>query len=670
MNKLFDGSTRIMLRLKYRYKFAVIGASFLLPLAVVLFFFQTDVNTNNSFCLTERDGIVYCKPVLRLFEHVIRHENLAVDATLAGSASGSAGLAASERDVYADIADVNRVDARLGAGLSASKDWEAIKDQWEKTKSVSGGAQTLIDAHVALLTQITNFLANVGTNSNLILDPDIDSYYTMDSLLTQVPIIAANVAEARDTARVIAATHISNEQQRTRLVVLGGGIDSAVSAMTSDVARACAATPALKSNLGVAHAAASDALAPFSKFLSSDATSGAASPDAISRLGDDAQSRFADYLSSGMPVLDKLLEHRSTQFVVRRSAVDLCAVVFLGLAAYLFIGFYRAVTAIADSLVATTTKMATHEHASTDAPVVIARVNGTDELANVVNKLLATLEEADANLKAKSAELLALVGETQNTADSIVHQSREIATASNDLASRAADQTSSLDRTAARTQQITASVRLGVEHARNAETLARAALSGANTGAAVSRDAVEAIREVDVVSRQISSVVSTIEDLAFQTNLLALNASVEAARVGDAGRGFAVVAAEVRALASRCSAAAKEIKGQSSQIAAKVSRGSALAMKSGDHLSNITRDVTIVAEAISQIASGLDEQRIGIEQVNGAILQLDQGTQQNAALAEQFAACSQTMMDRSVEMSDLIVRLGAEPQSSTTAKAA
>jgi methyl-accepting chemotaxis protein len=199
-------------------------------------------------------------------------------------------------------------------------------------------------------------------------------------------------------------------------------------------------------------------------------------------------------------------------------------------------------------------------------------------------------------------------------------------------------------------------VKHSADNAAQASQLAVAARDQAERGSAVVQSAVSAMNEINVSSRKIADIIGVIDDIAFQTNLLALNAAVEAARAGAQGRGFAVVAAEVRNLASRSAAAAKEIKILIRESVTKVEDGTQLVDASGRVLQEIVIGVKKVTDVVAEIAASSHEQASGIEQVNKAVMSMDEVTQQNAALVEEAAAAAQSLTEQAANLSQLMAR--------------
>jgi methyl-accepting chemotaxis protein len=224
------------------------------------------------------------------------------------------------------------------------------------------------------------------------------------------------------------------------------------------------------------------------------------------------------------------------------------------------------------------------------------------------------------------------------------------------LSQRTLEQSGSLEATAASVERITATVHQNAESAARASTLASSASDQAENGGGVVTQAVRAMTDINDASRRIADIIGVIDEIAFQTNLLALNAAVEAARAGEHGRGFAVVASEVRNLAGRSATAAREIKALIQDTARKVNDGSALVTRSGETLHQIVASIKTVSALVAEIAAASREQSQGIEQINRAVLQMDEFTQTNGSLVAQAAAASQTMAQRAGELNAMMER--------------
>jgi methyl-accepting chemotaxis protein len=244
--------------------------------------------------------------------------------------------------------------------------------------------------------------------------------------------------------------------------------------------------------------------------------------------------------------------------------------------------------------------------------------------------------------------------------DKVASGGQEIATASDDLSRRTEQQAASLEETAAALDQVTSTVKKTTDGARQARTVASEARGDAEQSGEIVRRVVEAMGRIEKSSAEIGRIIGVIDEIASQTNLLALNASVEAARAGDVGRGFAVVASEVRAMAQRSAGAAKEIKGLISASKTEVDTGVRLVAETGESLSRIVGKVSQIDSVVADIAAGAEEQSRALQEVNIAVNQMDQATQQKAVMAEETTAAARSMLQETQQLSEMVgqFRLG------------
>ena len=251
--------------------------------------------------------------------------------------------------------------------------------------------------------------------------------------------------------------------------------------------------------------------------------------------------------------------------------------------------------------------------------------------------------------------------QVRGVVDSISTASTQIAIGNQDLSARTEQTASSLQETASSMEELTSTVRQSADSAVQANQLATSAAQVAQRGGDVVSQVVSTMDEINASSKKISDIIGTIDGIAFQTNILALNAAVEAARAGEQGRGFAVVASEVRSLAQRSAQAAKEIKTLIGVSVEKVESGSALVQNAGTTMDEIVSSVRRVTDIIGEISAAASEQSQGIGQVNVAVTQLDQMTQQNAALVEESTAAAESLKEQAARLADVVgaFRLGA-----------
>lgn len=270
-------------------------------------------------------------------------------------------------------------------------------------------------------------------------------------------------------------------------------------------------------------------------------------------------------------------------------------------------------------------------------------VTSTDE----TGKLLGALKEMNGNL-------VRIVSQARTGTETIATASNQIASGNLDLSSRTEEQAASLEETASSMEQLTSTVKQNADNARQANQLAVAASTTASRGVEVVNEVVATMVFIQTSAQKIADIIAVIDGIAFQTNILALNAAVEAARAGEQGRGFAVVASEVRNLAQRSAVAAKDIRILIADSVDKVETGSKLVNEAGKTMGEIARSAKQVTDIMSDIAAASEEQSAGIHQINQAVAQMDQVTQQNAALVEEAAAAAESLKEQAIALANVV----------------
>lgn len=284
----------------------------------------------------------------------------------------------------------------------------------------------------------------------------------------------------------------------------------------------------------------------------------------------------------------------------------------------------------------------------------LERLAGGDLLFQLNRPLAAEYEKLRHDFNGATSQLHDVMVMIARNADAVRSGAHEITAASDDLARRTEQQAATLEETAAALEQITATVRRTAEGTGEAKKLVGGARSETDHSDDIVRKAVQAMSAIEASSREIGQISGLIDEIAFQTNLLALNAGVEAARAGDAGRGFAVVATEVRALAQRSAAAAREIQGLIATSDREVAAGVQLVGETGSALQRIGRQVSALDGLVAEIAASSQEQSTGLAEVNLAVSQMDQVTQQNAAMVEETTAASHSMSSEAASLAELL----------------
>lgn len=286
----------------------------------------------------------------------------------------------------------------------------------------------------------------------------------------------------------------------------------------------------------------------------------------------------------------------------------------------------------------------------TEAQVVLTALASNDLTRTLTGVYQGEFEQMKTSLNGALTNLATTIAAVRESVEAVAAGAEQITKGNEALSQRTSEQASALEETSASMEEMTSTVKQNADNAKQANQLAMAARDTADKGGAVTKRAVDAMREINLSSKKIADIITVIDEIAFQTNLLALNAAVEAARAGEHGRGFAVVAAEVRNLAQRSATAAKEIKGLINESIQRVNDGSELVNQSGKTLEEIVYAVKRVGDIIAEIAAASQEQASGIDQVNKAIMAMDEMTQQNAALVVETTSASQSMQSQAAEL--------------------
>ena len=650
MKALFKPATKLMGSLRFSAKFALVSLLFILPIAFLSWMLVSELNSTIAFAEKERVGVAYNRALISMLQHVQHHRGLA-GGLLNGDKSFAPRVEAKQAEIAKDLEEIEALERAHGGALNSAKQWSETKAKWLELKAKLAGmtGKQSYEAHTALARVFLDFIAHVGDASNLTLDPDIDSYYLMDTFLSKLPESAEAAGQARAFGMGIVTRKKMEAEEKANLMVLLAGAEAGYKSSLSNLDKA------FRENAGVAEKLkdAKPLVASMEKFIAAarnkviNADPVAISPQDYYAVSTQAIDENFKVNAQVVAELDGLLVKRISAKNLRKHQILAGEALALLLAAYLLIGFYLAVNASLWSAVAAADAIA-GGNLSTQI-----EVNSKDETGQL---LLA--------LKRMNESLRDVVGKVRSASDSIGTASSEIAAGNHDLSSRTEEQASSLEETASSMEELTATVKQNADNAKQANQVAASASSVAAKGGQVVSQVVDTMGAIHASSKKIADIISVIDGIAFQTNILALNAAVEAARAGEQGRGFAVVASEVRSLAQKSAGAAKEIKGLIEDSVSKVDSGSKLVDSAGQTMEEVVAAVKRVTDIMSEISAASAEQSSGIEQVNQAITQMDQVTQQNAALVEESAAAAESMREQAVGLigSVSVFKLGDESQ--------
>jgi methyl-accepting chemotaxis protein len=613
---------RLFRAINFHAKAAIIALTFIVPIAVLAWNYHGDKAEAIAFSAKEREGVVYGRELMPLLQLLQRQRLLAVQ--------GQPQPGELAKAIEAQSAKLAAAEKQLGADLGTAAAYTKWRDSAAKLAGTKGAAA--FEAHSAHVQALIDLLGAATDGSNLTLDPDIDTYYLMDTAMFRMPVIAEGVAQTQALGVTMlagtpptgtppdpAALRRATEQAvmtAVNLAAVQSGLDKSIGYNASVKAP-------LQAEAG------SNALAAYLKQL--DGTllrAEGAQGDAAAHVAAAERTLEAAAAFTGRATdqLDRLIGERVARLEASRLLTSGIVVAALLLALYLFISFHKV-------LQGGMRTVAFHINAMSHGDLTThPRVWGADEAAGLMHEL-----------SAMQRELRRIVAGVRTASSQIVHSSDEIAHGAQDLSARTEQSAANLQQSASAMEQISATVRQTAGVAQDATRLAAENKTAAERGGQIMGTMVATMQDIHASSSKIGEIISTIDGIAFQTNILALNAAVEAARAGEAGRGFAVVASEVRALAQRSAGAAREIKSLISTSVEQVASGTEIVKRAGGAIDEIVGRTKAVDGVLVQIAVGADEQARGVTATTQAVHALDGATQQNAALVEQTAAAASAL---------------------------
>jgi methyl-accepting chemotaxis protein len=718
---LLGPAVALLDRLGLARKLVVIALVLIAPALFATWQFRSQQNAQIAFSAKERVGVRELVPAGRLLADLARARALQVRAD-AGDAAAAREAPGARDAVTRSSAALEAVDRELGERLGTRQSWARLRASIARTLAQPAGAYAALDAYDGLTAATLRLIVQAGNESNLILDPDLDSYYLMDALVNKVPatLDAAGRVSAREVA-MVASDH-STEADRILLAVDQGVVNSTIDSAQSGLRTAYARTNdrTLRAALEAPAAGLAGTLASLSAELGRAVRRG---PDvtAAATLGEDAVSDAATLQARLAPALDRLLAARVARLRASAQRTYVVVGVGIGLAAYLFLALFFAMTGSVDRLVRAADAIA---EGDLDQDLAVRSRDEIGALAQAFERMVAYLRDAaeaagriargdlttppqprsdrdvfGTAFAAMAAQLRALVERLSDSAGQLAAASQrltattreagrsfeEIAGAMDEMAHGARDQVETVERTRSLAEEMAGASRASADDAiatrRSVDEARSLARDGAATVSAASEAmhglrassarATDTIAELGARSEQIGSIVATIAAIAEQTDLLALHVAIEAARAGEHGRGFAVVADEVRKLAeeSRRATAAVATLVEEVQVhtrraidavasGAQVGEDGANAVEAA-HASfeRIDAAVDAMAERVAQIAAAVDQVADGSDRVRGDIATVARVAERSSASTEQVSASTQQTAAATQEIASSAVEL-------------
>jgi methyl-accepting chemotaxis protein len=528
-------------------------------------------------------------------------------------------------------AEVRKLDKK-----PISAQWDIVWRDWQtlrgnvKNKAITSPQS--FAAHSALVPKIITLNELISDHYGLSLDPDRDTYQLIQSMYYQLPMLTEELGRLRAKGTAPLTKKEITPEDRLALQGIIARVNDRLGQTSGAYTKAITENPDIDSKLTTRFKAAVDAATSISALAENEIIKPETlSYDALKWVAESTAAIDAqfDLNAAAAAEIDRMIAGKIDRFNSVRWMMLASCIALVAVAAYMAVLIMRSVTTPLNNAISVAQSVASGN-----------LVNDFDVgPENEVGQLLRALKEMNDSLRT-------IVADVRHSVDSISAATHDIASGNADVSSRIESQASNLQETASSMEELTSTVRQNTENARQANDLVQSASTVASRGGSVVSQVVQTMGEINDSSRKIVDIIAVIDGIAFQTNILALNAAVEAARAGEQGRGFAVVAGEVRTLAQRSAAAAKEIKELINRSVAKVEAGNSLADQAGHAMEEILHSVQRITQIVSDIAIASEEQGSGIEQINQAVTQMDDMTQQNAALVEQTAAASASLEEQ------------------------
>jgi len=621
---------RLFRKLSFPAKAGWVAMAFLIPLLLLLFFLVSASREQIDIARSERAGARYAQVLLELLP--------AAQARRHAYAANSIEAVTHQAKVTAAMDAIAARHAELGSTLGVETGYAALKKAHEALLQIptASNSDATFVLHSQFVKLATDLLRKTADGSQLTLDPEADTFYLQNVAVARGPRLAETLARLRSIGAIALATKDTKElggYRRDVLVDLLAAHDLLQEEVEASLQAIVAVTPEVDKMVAMkaADAAARALVKAVKQQILGQQIEGDAA--AFLAVADDAVNRVAKVNTRLLTQLDERLQARISrlqQTMLLQVAMSAC---FIAMAGYLMLAFYRV-------MMGGLQEVSGHLKEITKGNLTTSPIPwGRDEAA----QLMVTMGLMQESLRRIVGNVLLSAGQVQSA-------SEEIAAASNDLSGRTEKTAASLQQTAASMEQIAATVKQTAETVDGAMAIVHGNASAATRGGEVMGQVVSTMERIQISSNKIGEIIGVIDGIAFQTNILALNAAVEAARAGEQGRGFAVVATEVRALAGRSAAAAKEIKVLIGSSIEQVGQGNQIAAEAGATMREIVINADKINGLMKQIATATREQSAGVAQVGVAVNELDRSTQQNATLVQETSAASSTLSEQATRL--------------------
>lgn len=625
---LWGPGVLLMRGINFKFKALIIIAIFLVPILWLCGTGYENLDSQVKFTSKERMGVAAMKKFIPAYLGLIEMRN-ATRASLGGLDTSSDYSSASDKVARALVDFENSMTAEFSE-LELTKAFSEFKQAFEATRKSSNGLDASGRTVFGPVTSASStLLQSIADNSNLVLDPDLDSFYLMNTLVLTMPQMAEDLGQLWGWGSYAIGKRDLNAGELKRYAIWHADVGQALKNGQVYLSKSINFNSHLKSRLDLSVFAVVEDFEKYAEEPLKLLEKSVGAPE-FYKTGKNTLFTLFGFYDSGLVALDNLLQIREDALRTKRDIQSVVAVFLVLVGLYLFYCFFI-VTRGGLQLIS----QHLQEMAAGDLRHTPEQPWGRDEPAVVIGDLRQTYDS-----------LHLLIRRVQHSAQELTTASGEISVGSLDLSARTEAAAASLEEQAAAMEQIGSQVAETASRTQQAALFASANAEVAEKGGRIIGQVAHTMRDIHASSSKISDIISVIDSIAFQTNILALNAAVEAARAGEAGRGFAVVASEVRSLAGRSADAAREIKTLISNSVEAVAAGTQVVEGAGKTMDEVVTNAKKINEFLSEIFLSSQQQASGVEQVGEAIQLLDTNTQKNAALVEETTASAVGLRDQ------------------------